>query len=87
MTVWERAPEVVWRRSGDRRILMGPSSEDVLVIEGTGGPIWDALEQPAAADDLVADLSDRFGVRAEDVRAELASFLAELRSVGLVASR
>ncbi len=87
MSVWERAPEALWRRSGDRRILMGPSTEDVLVVEGTGGPIWDALEQPASDDDLVAELSDRFGVRAEDVRGGVASFLTELRSVGLDASR
>ena len=87
MRIWERAPEVLWRRSGDRRILMGPSTEDVLVVEGTGVPIWDALEQPASEEDLVTELSDRFGVRAEDVRGEVASFLTELRSAGLVASR
>ena len=87
MRVWERAPEALWRRSGDRRILMGASTENVVVLEGTGGPIWDALEQPASEDDLVAELSDRFGVGAEDVRREVASFLTELRSVGLVASR
>ena len=87
MRVWERASDALWRRSGDRRILMGPSIEDVLLIEGVGGLIWDALEQPATEDDLVAELSDRFGVRTEDVRAEVASFLTELQSMGLVTQR
>ena len=87
MRIWERAPGALWRRSGDRRILMGTSTEDVLVVEGAGVPIWDALEQPASEDDLVAELSDCFGVRAEEVRGEVASFLTELRSAGLVASR
>ncbi len=87
MRIWERAPEALWRRSGDRRILMGPSTEDVLVVEGTGVPIWDALEQPASEEDLVAELSESFGVQAEEVRGEVESFLTELRSAGLVASR
>ena len=29
MRVWERAPDTLWRRSGDRRILMGSAAEDV----------------------------------------------------------
>jgi hypothetical protein len=87
MSVWERAPEVVWRRSGRRRILMGASSEDVLVVEGAGGPIWDALERPVSEDDLVAELSGRFGVQTDDVRAQVTSFLAELQSLGLVKPR
>lgn len=85
--VWQRAPEVVWRRSGDRRILTGRSTEDVVVVEGTGTLIWDALEQPAPEDDLVGEFSDRFGVEADHVREELTSFLVELQSMGLVTPR
>lgn len=87
MRVWERAPEVVWRRSGDRTILMGRATGDVLIVEGIGVPMWDVLERPVSEDDLVAELSDRFGVEADHVREELTSFLVELQSIGLVTTR
>ncbi len=87
MTVWERVPEVVWRRSGGRRLVMGPDTEEVVVIEGSGQVIWDLLDQPIGEDELARELSAGFGIPTSELRPDIVAFLTELRSAGLVAAR
>lgn len=87
MTVWERAPEVVWRRSGVRRLVVGPASDEVVVMEGSGQLIWDLLEHPISEGDLVATLSDAFDESADQLRPDVLAFLTELSSAGLVTAR
>lgn len=87
MTTWERAPEALWRRSGERRILMGPTTDEVLVVEGTGRAIWDLLGEPCTQEELVGVLAEGFDARPEEVSLDVREFLGTLRDAGLVIER
>ena len=84
MTTWQRCGEVLWRRSGSRRLVRCPGSEELLVIEGGGSAAWDLLREPLDEGELFALLSEAFGVDRAQVDAEIGPFLEQLRSVGAI---
>ena len=84
MSRWQRHPEVLWRRSGARRVLNCPSSEDVVVVDGSGSLVWDLLVEPVDEHELTTMLSEHFDVDEERVRGEVAGFLERLHEVGAV---
>jgi hypothetical protein len=81
---WERVPEVLWRRSGPRRVLDLPSCDEVVVLDRTGSAIWDLLESRRDDAEIVAAMSDRFATHPGAIEDEVASFLEELRATGAV---
>jgi hypothetical protein len=87
VTTWRRAPGVVWRRSGDRRILLGPSSEEPVILAGSGGVIWDLLEGPAGESDLCAQLEALHDEPAAAVEPATTAFLQALHDAGMVEAR
>ena len=84
MTTWQRCEEVLWRRSGSRRLLRCPGTEELLVIEGGGSAAWDLLGEPVEEGDLFAVLSETFGVDGAQVDADIGPFLEQLHSVGAI---
>ena len=84
VTTWQRHGEVLWRRSGSRRLLRCPGTDELLVIEGGGSTAWDLLGEPVEEGELFALLSGAFGVDRAQVDAEIGPFLEQLRSVGAV---
>ena len=84
MTTWQRNGEVLWRRSGSRRLLRCPGTEELLVIEGGGSAAWDLLGEPVEQGQLFALLSEVFEVDRAQVDAEIGPFLEQLCSVGAV---
>ena len=84
MSRWQRHPEVLWRRSGARRVLNCPSSEEVVVVDGSGSLVWDLLTEPVAEGELTTMLSEHFDVDEDLVRDEVVGFLDGLHGVGAV---
>ena len=84
MSCWQRHPEVLWRRSGARRVLNCPSSEEVVVVDGSGSLVWDLLTEPVGEDELTTMLSAHFDVDPGLVHDEVVGFLYGLHEVGAV---
>jgi hypothetical protein len=83
----QRAPEVLWRRSGERHLLLCGRDQEPILLEGVGSAVWQLLAEPIGPRELEATLAEHYGVPAEMVAAELAPFLARLEEVGAVARR
>lgn len=60
---------------------------EVVRIEGTALAVWDALDDAATVDALVATLAARFGVPVATVAADVEPLLAGWREAGIVAER
>lgn len=81
---WLRDERVLWRRSGATVILSPPTSDELLLLEGTGVLTWELLAEPIAESELAAEMATRFGVDPREVRAQLEPFLSQLQEHGVV---
>lgn len=84
MSRYVRDPAVLWRRSGDRVLLMPTASLDVCVLDGPGLALWEALAEPAALRDVAVRLGARYDVPPERVVADLEPVLDDLERRQLV---
>ena len=84
MTTWIRHPRVLWRRSGQRRVVLPPGSDEVLVLAGRGVVVWDLLSRPMSEPALVATMSDAAHLERGEAAAELVPFLEDLHRDGVL---
>jgi hypothetical protein len=85
--IWSRDPRAVWRRSGDRVIVLPAAAERPLVLTGTGRVSWELLADPLTEGELIATLVELYGTDEETIGRELLPFLQELVTAGAVADR
>jgi hypothetical protein len=81
---WQRDRRVLWRRSGDRVVLMPPGRMDIILLEGTGAVTWHLLDAPMEHDELVRSLAASFDIAAATVDVDVKDFLNELAGIGAV---
>lgn len=79
-----RAPDVLWRRLIDEVIVLPPSRDVPLRLQGTGVPLWDLLEHERSLDELAEILAAHHRAAAEVVHADLTPVLEELVETGAV---
>lgn len=84
MSRWARRPEVLWRATADRVLLLTPAADDVVTVSGPGVAVWLLLAEPQPFDDLVAHLAELYAVEAARVAADLGPLLADLTDRQLV---
>jgi hypothetical protein len=83
MIRWERDPRVIWRRTGERRLLCNDAGE-LHIIEQTGSVTWDVLERPLEEHTLLTILARKYDVPSSEIREQVQVFLTELEASGLV---
>ncbi len=80
-----RATDVVSTDMNGETVMMHIQKGSYFSLTGTGGPIWDRLEQPLTFDELSQSLNEEFDLAAADNTEDLvAEFLAKLVAEGLV---
>ena len=82
---WGRDPRALWRRSGERIVVLG-NTEEPQVLTGPGPILWDLLTEPVTEADLVTQLAALYSVDTDTVAADVAPFLAELARTGVIRS-
>jgi hypothetical protein len=88
---WTRISDVA-TRTVDGETLLVPIRRDpnqrvsVLTLNESGSLLWEALGRPSSAEELAARLSHEFDVGIEAARADVLTFLSELRAAGLIAA-
>jgi Coenzyme PQQ synthesis protein D (PqqD) len=74
-----RDEAVLWRRVVDGVLLLPPGSDELMLLTGSGGEIWHALERPCSATELAGVLADRYDVTEQQLLTQvLPSTLDEL---------
>ena len=84
MTIQLRQSGVTWQVVGDDIIVLDFDGSVYLKVNGSGGVLWDRLGEPATETDLVALLTERFGIDESLAASDVHAFLAELRRRDLV---
>jgi hypothetical protein len=83
--LWGRDPRALWRRSGDRVLVLPHTGDAPLVLTGTGRVSWELLQEPMPESELIGALAELYGTDRETVGRELVPFLQELAMAGAVA--
>jgi hypothetical protein len=69
--VWRQNDDVLTRRTSRSLLIVTPTSDEPLVLEGAAVSVWDALRQPATDDELIATIANAFAVTGDDVRSDV----------------
>ncbi len=83
---WVRNPDVLTRRGAFGVLLLAPTADQPLLLEGTGVDLWDALDRPRTGGDVAAELASVFDADPATVAADVRAALEELGAVDLVVS-
>jgi len=74
-----RDEAVLWRRVVDGVLLLPAGSDELMLLTGSGGEIWHALERPLSLADLAGVLAARYDVGEQQLLSQvLPSTLDEL---------
>ena len=86
-STWRRDARTLWRRSGNRFVVLAPEHDDILVLEGTAALTWQLLVEPIEEGELLSLLAAHFGVTHDEVADQLLPFLEALLGFGAVCQR
>jgi hypothetical protein len=82
---YRRNPVVVFQHIDDRVMMMNPERAEFVTVSPTGAQVWDALETPGTADDIVQRLLPRWpGADPEQMLKDIHAFLVKLEEAGAV---
>jgi hypothetical protein len=87
VTRWHRAPNVVWRRSYCKVVLLPAGADEMLVLAGSGALTWELLAEPLDETELVALFAEASDTPAEVVAGTLRPFLEALEQAGAALRR
>ena len=79
-----RNPGIVTAEMDGDIVMMTVESGTYYGLTGVGPDIWEALDCPRSADDLLDHLLPRYEVTAETLRQDLEVFLKDMQKNGLV---
>jgi hypothetical protein len=82
---YARSADATASAVGERVVLYHRLSRTAIVLNPTGGWMWQRLSQPRTAEELTAALRQRFpALTVEDAERDVTSFLADLSKHAMV---
>jgi hypothetical protein len=81
---WRRATGLCHRRSGWAYVVLPADHDQPLVLGDAAAEVFDSLDEPRTAVDLLAGLRESSGLAEEEVRPHLESALAMLADAGVI---
>lgn len=83
----QRHPEVLWRRSATKVLVLPRDADAPAVLTGLPAAIWEVLETPVPEDDLAEDVSAALDVPILQAGETVSKLLEELIRLGVVECR
>ena len=81
---WFRRPGVLWRRSLDAVVFLGPEEDEPHTLLGGGPEVWELLIEPRTLAGLVAALADRHDTGSAVLERDVLAVLDQLQRLGAV---
>lgn len=85
MTAVRLKPGVEWRQVDHEVVALDLSTSAYLGVNDTGAHLWPLVAVGTTEADLAVELMGRFGIDADRARADIGTFVEDLRSLGLLA--
>jgi hypothetical protein len=79
-----RVPGALWRRLGHGTLLAHPEGTAFEELSSSGAVIWELLQEPATADDLIGQVAILYGTSGESVADGVRALLASLVERGFL---
>ena len=79
-----RHAEVIWRQVDGRVVGLDLRSSRYFSLNGSGAVLWEALEDDVAPEQLAEVLVGRYGIERSEADTDVAAFVKELSSNGLL---
>ncbi|HVF53265.1 MAG TPA: PqqD family protein [Actinomycetota bacterium] len=79
-----RDADVVWREVEGEVVAFDMRSSNYLSVNRAGACLWPMLAKGATTESLVSRLAETFGLTDLEAQTDVAAFVAELRSKGLL---
>lgn len=76
--------ELSWRKVGDEIVVLDLRASVYFAVQGAGAAIWERLASGAREAELVEAVLEEFDVETDQAEADIASFLADLDTRGLL---
>jgi hypothetical protein len=76
---------LIWRIVDDELIVVRPGDGDLLVLNEVGAFIWQSMDGKQTVAELSRLVCDEYEVGPDEAQADVAEFLQELDSQGLLA--
>jgi hypothetical protein len=85
MVTYRRNPAVVFQHVDDRVMMMNPDRAEFVTVSPTGAEVWDALDAPGTARDIVDRLLPKWpGTDPDQMLRDIDTFLLKLEKAGAV---
>jgi Coenzyme PQQ synthesis protein D (PqqD) len=81
---YARSPWVLWRRVGDRVVVLSRHRPQFTMLEASAPLVWQLLATPKTLDELATAVAASFGTSPPAVRESLAGSLEELLRLGII---
>lgn len=82
-----RTDDLTWREVGDELLVLKLSTGTYLTLNAVGKELWSKLEDGATGTQLAEGLVERYGISSEQAAEDVASFIGDMTSSGLLADR
>jgi Coenzyme PQQ synthesis protein D (PqqD) len=79
-----RQADLTWHVAGDEVVVLDLAGSVYLKLNGTGRVLWEALAAPTSDSALTAILVERYEIDEQGAADDVARFVAELRTRGLL---
>ena len=81
---WRRTTGLCHRRSGWAYVVLPADHDQLLVLQDAAAEVFDSLDEPRTADELLVSLSEGSGLAEDEVRPHLEAALAMLADAGVI---
>jgi hypothetical protein len=79
-----RKDDLTWQIAGDDVVVLDLEGSIYLKLNGSGRVLWEALADPRTESELVAALVEQYGIDEARASSDVTTFLADLRTRGLL---
>ena len=83
-TIFRRADRVLWRSFAAEVLVAVPGRDDINQLVGTAAAVWDELEVPRTAAEVIERLCDEFASPTEVVGPDVEALLEDLVQRGCI---
>ena len=73
-----RNPQILWRRTADRLLLLVPGQNECLILGGTALQMWDCFAEPCSIRAAIERMAERFEVDPAVVAADVVALRERL---------
>lgn len=79
-----RNSKIAWQKVEEKVVLVSPKTKKIHILYGTGGYLWECLEQQRSVDQLTELVCEQYDATQEQAQLDIQEFLNQMQEEDLV---